>query len=225
MDGRKAYRREWLLLAVLGFLAAAVLWAAANARMKLPELVDRPLTDAERAEVIARNSPLIDYVYLSPIADFPREDAVRKITIHHMADDIGLKRLGEVFSDGDRQASANYAIDTEGRVALYVEECNRAWTSSSPENDHQAVTVEVANDETGGDWHVSDASYDALIALCVDICERNGIVGLVYTGDEAGSLTLHSMFADTECPGPYLTGRMAEIAAEVNRRLNAGILD
>ena len=35
-------------------------------------------------------------------------------------------------------------------MALYVEEGNRAWTSSSPENDHQAVTIEVANDEVGG---------------------------------------------------------------------------
>ena len=222
MREKTSYRREWLLLAVLCLLAGAVLWAAASNRARLPELVDRPLTDAERAEVIARNSPLIDYIYLSPIADFPREDAVRKITIHHMAGDIGLERLGEVFSDGDRQASANYAVDTAGRVALYVEERDRAWTSSSPENDHQAVTIEVANDETGGDWHVSDASYEALIGLCADICVRNGIGELVYTGDETGNLTLHSMFADTECPGPYLTGRMADIAAEVNRRLNAG---
>lgn len=208
------------MLVVLGFLTAAVLWAMADAGMGLPELVDRPLTDAEQSEVIGRNSPLIDYVYLSPIADFPRTDAVRKITIHHMAGNIGLERLGEVFSEGDRQASANYAIDVEGRIALYVEESNRAWTSGSPENDHQAITIEVANDRTGGEWHVSNASYDALIDLCIDICVRNKIEKLTYTGDKAGSLTTHNMFANTECPGPYLVGRMADIEEEVNRQLN-----
>lgn len=224
MCEKKSYRREWLLLAALGLLAAVVLCAAINARTKLPKLVDRVLTEAERNEVIARNSPLTSYVYLSPMANFPRTDSVRKITIHHMAGDVSLKELGEVYFAGDRQASANYGIDTEGRVGLYVEECNRAWTSSSPENDHQAVTIEVANDETGGDWHVSDASFNTLIELCVDICMRNGIKELVYTGDETGNLTLHSMFTKTECPGPYLTERMADIAAAVNQRLNAGTI-
>lgn len=40
---------------------------------------------------------------------------------------------------------------------------------------NQAVTIEVANDENGGEWHVSDESYQALIELCEDICRRNEI--------------------------------------------------
>lgn len=217
---RQEFRRVWLLLAAFAALAAIVLLAWRFAGTKIPENVGRPLTAEEQAEIIARNSPLTEYVYLSGNADFPREDTVKKITIHHMADDIPLERLGEVFAEPDRQASSNYAIDTKGRVALYVEEANRAWTSSSPENDHQAVTIEVANDETGGDWHVSDASYKALLTLCTDICLRNGIEALVYTGDPEGNLTIHKMFSDkTECPGPYLERKMPEIAEEVNRRL------
>ncbi len=217
---RQEFRRVWLLLAAFAALAAIVLLAWRFAGTKIPENVGRPLTAEEQAEIIARNSPLTEYVYLSGNADFPREDTVKKITIHHMADDIPLERLGEVFAEPDRRASSNYAIDTRGRVALYVEEANRAWTSSSPENDHQAVTIEVANDETGGDWHVSDASYKALLTLCTDICLRNGIETLVYTGDPEGNLTIHKMFSDkTECPGPYLERKMPEVAEEVNRRL------
>lgn len=217
---RQEFRRVWLLLAAFAALAAIVLLAWRFAGTKIPENVGRPLTAEEQAEIIARNSPLTEYVYLSGNADFPREDTVKKITIHHMADDIPLERLGEVFAEPDRRASSNYAIDTRGRVALYVEEANRAWTSSSPENDHQAVTIEVANDETGGDWHVSGASYKALLTLCTDICLRNGIEALVYTGDPEGNLTIHKMFSEnTECPGPYLERKMPEIAEEVNRRL------
>ncbi|NBH72826.1 N-acetylmuramoyl-L-alanine amidase [Clostridiaceae bacterium] len=178
------------------------------------------LTDSEKEDVAKRNSSLIEYVYLSPNADFPRKGRIRKLTIHHMAGDLSLEELGKNFSDRDRRASSNYAVDSEGRIALYVEEGNRAWTSSSRENDHQAVTIEVANDELGGDWHVSDEAYEALIALCVDICKRNGIEGLNFTGDKEGNLTLHKMFADdTECPGPYLERQMGHIAAEVNARL------
>lgn len=217
---RQEFRRVWLLLAAFAALAAIVLLAWRFAGTKIPENVGRPLTAEEQAEIIARNSSLTEYVYLSGNADFPREDTVKKITIHHMADDIPLERLGEVFAEPDRRASSNYAIDTRGRVALYVEEANRAWTSGSPENDHQAVTIEVANDETGGDWHVSDASYKALLTLCTDICLRNGIETLMYTGDPEGNLTIHKMFSDkTECPGPYLERKMPEIAEEVNRRL------
>lgn len=220
MERKREFLGIWLLLASFCLLAASSLLSWRLAASEIPDIVGRTLTEEERAEVIARNSPLTDYVYLSGNADFPREGEIEKITIHHMADNIPLERLGEVFAEPDRRASSNYAVDTGGRVALYVEESNRAWTSSSPENDHRAVTIEVANDQIGGDWHVSDASYDALIELCVDICRRNGIRELVYTGDASGSLTIHKMFSETtECPGPYLESRMPDIAEEVSRCL------
>lgn len=220
MERKREFLGIWLLLASFCLLAAVSLLSWRLAASNIPEIVGRTLTEEERAEVIARNSPLTDYVYLSGNADFPREGEIEKITIHHMADNIPLERLGEVFAEPDRRASSNYAVDTGGRVALYVEESNRAWTSSSPENDHRAVTIEVANDQIGGDWHVSDASYDALIRLCVDICRRNGIRELVYTGDASGSLTIHKMFSETtECPGPYLESRMPDIAEEVSHCL------
>ena len=209
----------WVLLSLFCVLAAGVLGLSVLSRSSLPDTVGRVLTDGERAEVIARNSPLTEYVFLTPNADFPREGQVQKITIHHMAGDLALEALGDSFARRDRKASANYAIDSSGKVALYVEEANRAWTSSSKENDSQAVTIEVANDEVGGQWHVGDESYEKLIELCTDICRRNGIEELRYTGDESGNLTLHKMFADTECPGPYLESRVEEIVQTVNQKL------
>lgn len=216
----REHRAVWLLLAAFCAAACVVLLNWRSTVRGLPDTVGRALTQQELAGVLGRNSPLASYALLSPNATFPREQPIRKITIHHMAGDIPLERLGEVFAEEDRQASANYAIDGTGRIALYVEEANRAWTSSSPENDHQAVTIEVANDQTGGEWHVSGAAYEALIELCADICRRNGIPELVYTGDETGSLTIHKMFnPDTECPGPYLEHRMPDIAVQVTHRL------
>lgn len=216
----RSYRSVWLLLAGFCVLAAAVFGLCLASAARLPDNVGRTLSPAETAQVIGRNSPLIDYVYLSPNADFPRGGSIRKLTIHHMAGDLSLEGLGAAFAQRDRQASANYAIDRAGNVALYVEEANRAWTSANLENDDQAVTIEVANDRLGGDWHVSDAGYAKLVDLCEDVCRRSGIKALRYTGDGTGNLTLHKMFADTDCPGPYLESRMEELAAEVSRRLN-----
>lgn len=216
----KEFRSIWLLLAGFVVSAAVVLLLCFSFLAELPDTIGRPLTADEEKEVAERNSSMTDYIYLSPNADFPREKEIRKITIHHMAGDFGLEELGETFSRRDRRASSNYAIDSDGRVALYVEESNRAWTSGSRENDHQAVTIEVANDEMGGDWHVGDEAYAALIELCADICLRNGIEELRYTGDAEGNLTIHKMFtSDTECPGPYLESKMEEIAREVNSKL------
>jgi hypothetical protein len=168
------------------------------------------------------NSALVNYTKISPNSSNPRKDTIKKITIHHMAGNLTVETCGNVFAPTSRQASSNYGIGTDGRVGMYVEEKNRAWTSSSASNDNQAVTIEVANDQIGGDWHVSDKALTKLIDLCVDICQRNGIEKLNYTGDANGNLTRHNMFASTSCPGPYLQGKFPYIAEEVNKRLNAG---
>lgn len=166
------------------------------------------------------NSSLVSYTKLSPNCDHPRNHAIDKITIHHMAGDLSVETCGNLFAKPSYEASSNYGIGSDGRVGLYVDEGDRAWASASPSNDNRAVNIEVANDATGGDWPVSDAAYRKLIDLCVDICQRNGIKALNYTGGADGNLTEHRMFTATACPGPYLHKRMGRIAAEVSNRLN-----
>ena len=167
------------------------------------------------------NSALVDYTRLSPNRSHPRNHTIDKITIHHMAGDLSVETCGNLFANPNREASANYGIGSDGRVGLYVDEGDRAWASASPSNDNRAVNIEVANCATGGDWPVSSAAYNRLIDLCVDICQRNGIKALNYTGDADGNLTEHRMFMATACPGPYLHERMPQIAAAVNARLGA----
>lgn len=167
------------------------------------------------------NSALVSYTQISPNCNVPRRQQIRKITPHHMAGWLTLPEFGALVARSSRQMSANYAIDQDGNIGLFCAEENRSWCSSSPENDHQAVTIEVANDGGAPDWHVSDASIAALIDLCVDICQRNGMAQLEYTGDQNGSLTLHRMFAATQCPGPYLLSKIPYIAQQVTARLQA----
>lgn len=165
------------------------------------------------------NSKLVDYTRISPNSTNPRRSAIKKITIHHMAGNLSVESCGNVFAPSSRQASANYGVGTDGRIGLYVDEANRSWASSNPDNDHQAVTIEVANDGGGPDWHVSDKALAATIELCVDICKRNGISRLNFTGDASGNLTMHKYFVATTCPGPYLESKFPYIAQEVNKRL------
>ena len=172
----------------------------------------------EKEKMKMSNSSLVNYTKLSPNYS-TRKDTIKKITIHHMAGNLSVETCGNVFASSSRQASSNYGIGSDGRVGMYVEEKNRSWCSSNANNDHQAVTIEVANDQIGGDWHVSDTALAKLIELCVDICKRNGIEKLNYTGDASGNLTRHNMFVATTCPGPYLQSKFEYIASEVNKKL------
>ena len=166
------------------------------------------------------NSPLTSFTRISPNRNHPRNHRIDKITVHHMAMVGGtVERCGAVFAPKSRKASSNYGIGIDGRVGLYVDEGDRSWASSNARNDNRAVTIEVANDGGAPDWHVSDASWNSLVELCADICRRNGIDRLIWTGDANGNLTCHYMFAATACPGPYLKGRMAELATAVNAKL------
>lgn len=164
------------------------------------------------------NSSLVNYTKLSPNYN-PRDRKISKITIHHMAGNLTVETCGNIFASSAREASANYGIGSDGRVGLYVEEKNRSWASANRENDMMAVTIEVANDGGAPDWHVSDVAIAKLIDLCVDICKRNGIKKLNYTGDTRGNVTRHNMFVPTSCPGPYLQSKFPYIVSEVNKRL------
>lgn len=169
------------------------------------------------------HSELVSYVNLSPNCTRPRSHAIDTITIHHVAGKTTVEALGALFAKESRQASANYGIGNDGRIACFVEEEDRSWCSGSRENDHRAITIEVSNSAGGPDWPVSEKAYEALIALCTDICKRHGF-RLRYTGDKTGSLTMHKWFQATACPGPYLESRFAQIAEEVNRRLDGEVI-
>ena len=167
------------------------------------------------------NSPLVDVTLISPNKTSPRKNSIKKITIHHVAGVLTAKEIGNIFQPKSAKASSNYGIGKDADVGMYVEEKDRAWTTSSAANDNTAITIEVSNCETGGQWKVSDKVLEKLIELCVDICKRNGIEKLNFTGDKSGNLTMHKWFANTLCPGPYLESKFPYIAEEVNRRLNA----
>lgn len=171
------------------------------------------------------NSPLVDYVKISPNRNSPRTHKIDTITIHCVCGQGSVEGIGDVFASRDREASSNYGIGYDGRIGMYVEEKDRSWCSSNRSNDHRAITIEVASD-TKYPYAVNSKAYASLIALLVDICKRNGIDELKWSGDKSligqvdkQNMTVHRWFDDTECPGEYLYSRMGQIASEVNAKL------
>ena len=165
------------------------------------------------------NSPLVVYTALSPNHSGRRNQPITKITPHYMAGNCSIEVCGQIFAPTSRQASSNYGIGSDGRVGMYVEECNRAWTSGSGWNDNRAVTIECANLADGS---LTDACWNSLVELCADICRRNGIEDCSYTGNTDGVLTMHCWYQSTDCPGPWLSKQFARLSQEVNALLAGG---
>lgn len=172
------------------------------------------------------NSRLVSYTKISPNRNAPRNHSIDRITPHCVVGQCTIEALGNLFANSGRQASSNYGIGADGRVGMFVEEKDRAWTSSSPANDNRAVTIECASDNYypyAFNWNV----YLKLVDLCVDICQRNGknkILWLGHCNYEPKSnemlLTVHRWFASTSCPGDWLMERMSDLASRVNAKLN-----
>ena len=74
------------------------------------------------------NSPLVVYTKLSPNHSGKRTKKIDTITIHCMAGNCSVEPCGNLFANSARQASSNYGIGTDGRIALYVDEANRSWS-------------------------------------------------------------------------------------------------
>lgn len=162
------------------------------------------------------NSSLVNYVRISPNRTSPRRGKIKYIIPHHMAGNLSVETCGRVFQN--REASSHYGIGSDGRVGMYCEEKDRAWTTGA-QIDHEAVTIEVADDVIGNGWHSSESAMNKLVELCADICQRNGIPKLVYTGDKSGNLLMHKWFQPTDCPGAYLESRFPWVAEQTNKIL------
>lgn len=133
----------------------------------------------------------------------PRKYKITKITPHHMAGIMAADDCARSHLYSSREASANYYIGNDGLICSGPGEDRRCWTSFSRENDHAAITIEISNSGRGPDWPISDAAYNSLVNLCADICQRYGITPH-FNGHPDGSITIHKMFQNTDCPGPYL---------------------
>ena len=149
------------------------------------------------------------------------------LTPHYMGGNCSVETCGNIFAPTSRQASSNYGIGSDGRIAVYVDEDDGAWTSGSWRNDCRAITFECAN---LGDGSLTNACWDSLVSLCADICQRYGFEGVQFTGSADHSeqmdgymlLTMHRWFQGTDCPGDWFASQFEKLARDINAVLGSG---
>ena len=181
------------------------------------------------------NSSLISYTNLSPNHSGQRTHSIDRITPHCVVGQLTAESICGCFTSPSREASCNYGIGKDGKIALCVEEKNRSWCSSSSANDQRAVTIECASD-LNAPYAMTTAVYNSLVKLCTDICKRNGKKKLIWLGDKNKTLnyspksdemvlTVHRWFANKSCPGDWLYERLGDLAAKVTAQLGGTAAD
>lgn len=179
-------------------------------------------------------SNLAEGILQTPFCNDRKGQTITRITPHHMA----CVQSGKACAEYEQWSnnSANYCIGVDGDIWCACDEDYRAWTSGGTdpfgnetfdpetgmtgrENDYQAITIECSNSEADGEYPMSEATWNSLVALCVDICKRYDF-RLNYTGAGDGTLTTHRIFAPTACPGEWLNDRMVVLEQEVNAILD-----
>ena len=176
------------------------------------------------------NSSLVSYKKLSPNNSGKRTHSIDRITPHCVVGQLSVEALGGLFAKSSYQASCNYAIGSDGRVALIVDESQRSWCSSSNANEQRAVTIECASDKTSP-YAFNTTVYNKLVELCADICRRNGKTKLIWISDKSRALayepktgemllTVHRWFASKSCPGDWMMARMGDLASKVTAKLS-----
>lgn len=175
------------------------------------------------------NSKLVSVTKLSPNHSGLRTHTIDRITPHCVVGQLSAESICNCFTSPSREASCNYGIGTDGRVALVVEEKNRSWCSSSNANDQRAVTIECASG-LEEPYTMNRKVYKSLVKLCVDICKRNNKTKLLWFNDKAKALnynpksnemvlTVHRWFDYKSCPGNWLYSRLGKLAKTVTKKL------
>ena len=176
-------------------------------------------------------SSLATKIIISPNYNKRNRD-IDSVSIHCSCGVISLDSMGEIYKDPKRKSSANYGIDNNGNIAMFVDEKNASICTSNTTVDARSITIMVSAQTNQSPYHITEAAYKALQDLLVDICIRNNIKELKWADDEkyakaaaAGgpvdkqNMFIHSWFSKKQDPGEYLHEKHPELVQLTNTQL------
>lgn len=134
---------------------------------------------------------------------------VNKIVIHHAAttDFDGIART----FNGDREASAHYAVGRDNNVDKLVKDTDTAWHCGNWQANLTSIGIENVNSTGAPNWDIADETFNTLVELVRDIRDTSGL-GILVVGE---NLFGHRDFMATACPGK-LYDRLQDLADRVN---------
>ncbi len=173
------------------------------------------------------NSELIEATVLNNFHDGERLYPITRVTPVVNGSPVTGPGLGNYLINYNVRASTNYGIGTDGDVALYVEEKNRAWaTGAGGANDQHAVSAYLSSEVNTN--VVFGATYNKMVDLFADILVRYCKDTLIWFNDkaateahEANNLAPNEMLLtkrnwySTHDTDQWLGERMGDLAVQV----------
>lgn len=152
-----------------------------------------------------------------------RTRSIEGAVLHHVA---GTDGLSYVANRNNRNSHPTYHVSNSGRVTGIVHPDRRPF-STAHSVDNVAITFEIDNQRAGGNWPISDAAMESVLVTILDHARQCGYTRFVKNTpgkDQTGVFFIawHSQYQATACPGPYITGKLDWIIAELNRRIKGG---
>lgn len=145
---------------------------------------------------------------------------INGVVIHHVA---GTNGLSYVANKNDRNSHPTYHIARSGAVTGIVNPDRRPYsTGGTP--DPNAVTFEIDNSSTGGDWPVTNESIEALIDVIIYHASQSPRAGKGFALNQPAVtqseffIAWHSQYKATACPGPFIKAQLDYIVSECNKR-------
>ena len=145
---------------------------------------------------------------------------ISRITIHNAYTVGNCDKLSSILRHNG-ECTWHYGIGNDGIIGAFVDELDRTSGTGDANNDTTTINIQVCNSSSNG-WTISEEAYTSLVELCADICLRNNISSLKYTGKLKGSnLTLHRWYnSKTSCPEKSIESRLPSLVTAVNSKLD-----
>jgi N-acetylmuramoyl-L-alanine amidase len=146
--------------------------------------------------------------------------SINGVVIHHVAGTNGLRYVANANS---RNSHPTYHISNSGAVTGIVNPSRRPFSTGGVP-DPNAVTFEIDNSSTGGDWPISAAALDSLIDVIVFHGSQSPRAGKGFAKNVKGQaqseffIAWHSQYSATACPGPFIMSQLDYIVNECNKR-------
>ncbi|AOT24318.1 endolysin [Propionibacterium phage B3] len=128
---------------------------------------------------------------------------IDKIVIHHNGGNLSIDQIWNVWQD--REASAHYQVQSDGRIGQLVNDWDTAWHAGDWDANLTSIGIEHADDSTDP-WHVSDAAVDAGAHLVAALCRGYNL----GRPEWMRNVFPHSHFSATSCPASLAENQRAD---------------
>lgn len=122
-----------------------------------------------------------------------RAGKINKVVIHHNAGNLTIRGCYNVWQD--REASAHYQVQSDGRIGQLVWDRDTAWHAGDANANATSIGIEHA-DCQANPWMVSNECLENGAHLVAAICKYYGLGRPQWLKN----VFPHSYFSSTECP-------------------------